>query len=150
MLQSRVLEAARKHKAGYNCCQAVICTYVDLLGIDEVTAFRVSEGFGLGISKEFRTCGSCLAMVLCAGLKNSDGNLEHPASKFKTFDLGHQMIDMFEEKNTTSECKLIRGADGVTDRIRSCRGCVMDCAEIIEKVLFAGMFEPYTGPSELE
>ncbi len=150
MLQTRVLEAARKHKAGYNCAQAVICTYADLLDISEETAFRVSEGFGLGISKEFRTCGSCLAMVLCAGLKNSDRNMEHPQSKFSTFDLGHKMIDMFEAKNTTSECKIIRGTDGVSDRIRSCRGCVMDCAEIIEKVLFAGMFEPYTGPSEYE
>ena len=47
MEKSRVLEAAKKHKAGFNCCQAVVCTYADLLGIDETTCFRVSEGFGL-------------------------------------------------------------------------------------------------------
>ncbi len=150
MLQSRVLEAAKRHKAGYNCCQAVICTYADLLGIDELTAFRVSEGFGLGISKEYRTCGSCCAMILCAGLKNSDGNMQAPASKLSTFELGHRMIDRFEEKNTTSICKILRGTDGVTDRIRSCRGCVMDCAQIIEEVLFEGQFEKYNGPSEFE
>lgn len=140
----------KKHKAGYNCRQAVICTYADLLGIDEKTAFRVSEGFGLGVSKKYRTCGSCCAMVLAAGLKNSDANMSEPKSKLTTFDIGHSMIDMFEKKNGTSLCSELRGTDGVTDRVRSCRGCVMDCAEIIEKTIFEGMFEPYDGPEEYE
>lgn len=150
MEKSRVLEAAKLHKAGYNCCQAVICAYADLLGIDEKTCFRASEGFGLGIAKEYRTCGSCCAMIIAAGLKNSDGDVAAPKSKLATFDLGHRMIDLFEAKNGTSSCKELRGTDGVTDRIRSCRGCVMDCAEIIEKVLFEGQFEPYDGPAEYE
>lgn len=149
-MKSRVIEAAKRHKNGYNCCQAVICTYADLLGIDEITAFRVSEGFGLGIAKEYRTCGSVCAMILAAGLKNSDANMKHPASKLATFDIGHTMIDRFEELNTSSICKVLRGTDGVTDRLRSCRGCVMDCAKIIEEVLFAGQFEPYDGPREYE
>ena len=147
-MKSRVLEAANHHKNGYNCSQSVICTYADLLGIDEVTAFRVSEGFGLGIAKEYRTCGSVCAMILAAGLKNSDANLEKPASKLDTFAIGHAMIDKFEEMNTTSICKLLRGTDGITDRIRSCRGCVMDCAQIIEETLFPDVFEKYTGPKE--
>lgn len=150
MKKSRVLEAAKKHKDGYNCSQAVICTYADLLDIDEETCFRVSEGFGLGISKEYRTCGSVCAMVIAAGLKNSDRNMKNPSSKLSTFELGHKMIDKFEEMNTTSICKSLRGSDGVTDRIRSCRGCVMDCAKIIEEVLFEGEFEPYDGPREYE
>ena len=28
-------------------------------------------------------------------------------------------------------------SDGVTDRIRSCRGCVADCARIVEYMLFS-------------
>lgn len=149
-MESRVLEAAKRHKGGYNCCQAVICTYADLLEIDEKIAFRVSEGFGLGISKEYRTCGSVCAMILAAGLKNSDGDMVKPASKLDTFAIGHSMIDRFEEMNTSSICKVLRGTDGITDRLRSCRGCVMDCAKIIEEILFAGEFDPYTGPKEYE
>lgn len=45
-------------------------------------------------------------------------------------------------------CNDLRGTDGKTDRLRSCRGCVMDCAQIVEEVLFPGEFEPYDGPSE--
>lgn len=97
----------------------------------------------------FQTCGSVCAMMMLAGLKNSDGNMESPASKFATFELGQEMAKRFEQKNTSMICSVLRGTDGKTDRLRSCRGCVMDCAQIVEEVLFPGEFEPYDGPSEL-
>ena len=145
MEKSRVGIAAEKHKNGYNCCQAVVCTYCDLLGVDEKTAFRISEGLGLGIAGTMQTCGSVNAMVLLAGLKNSDGNLEAPKSKLATFELGKKMIHSFENKNSSSVCKVLRGSDGVTNRLRSCRGCVVDCARIVEEILFDGKFEKYDG-----
>lgn len=146
-MESRVLLAAQKHKSGYNCCQAVVCTYVDLLGIDEMTAFRVAEGFGLGIAGTHNTCGAVCAMVLACSLKTSDGALEKPKSKFITYDLSKQMIQRFEEMHTTSICSDLKGLK-TKKCIRSCRGCVMDCARIIEEMLFPGVFDPYTGPSE--
>ena len=105
--------------------------------------------YGLGIAGMFQTCGSVCAMMMLAGLKNSDGNMESPASKFATFELGQEMAKRFEQKNTSMICSVLRGTDGKTDRLRSCRGCVMDCAQIVEEVLFPGEFEPYDGPSEL-
>ena len=143
MMKSRVQEAKNKHKQGYNCAQAVACTYCDLLGMDEKTAFRAVEAYGLGIAKRYEMCGSVCAMMMLAGLKNSDANLQAPASKFATFELGNKMIQKFEDWNTTSCCALLRGTDGKTDRLRSCRGCVADCARIVEDFLFPGKFEPY-------
>ncbi|WP_040198178.1 C-GCAxxG-C-C family protein [Candidatus Soleaferrea massiliensis] len=148
MKESRVGIAAQKHQNGYNCCQAVVCAYSDLLGMDEQTAFRASEGFGLGVAGMYETCGSVCAMVLLAGLQNSDGNLEKPATKLSTFELGRRMSDKFTEMNTTIVCKTLRGTDGVTDRLRSCRGCVIDCARIVEDTLFPGEFAAYDGPNE--
>ncbi len=150
MMKSRVQEAKNKHKNGYNCAQAVACTYCDLLGMDEKTAFRAVEAYGLGIAKRYETCGSVCAMMMLAGLKNSDGNLQKPASKFSTFELGQQMTRKFEDWNTTCCCALLRGTDGKTDRLRSCRGCVADCARIVEDVLFPGQFEPYEARSAEE
>ncbi len=143
MKKSRVELAKEKHRNGFNCSQAVICTYCDLLGMDEETAFRASEAFGIGIAKRFETCGSVCAMMILAGLKNSDGNLENPGSKLSTFDLGHRMAEQFEAWNRTCICAILRGTDGITDRLRSCRGCVADCARIVEDYLFPGEFEPY-------
>lgn len=150
MLESRVKIAKDKHKNGYNCCQSVVCTYCDLLGMDEETAFRASEAFGLGIAKRYETCGSVCAMMILAGLKNSDANMEHPASKLSTFDLGNRMAKQFEEWNSTCTCAKLRGTDGVTDRLRSCRGCVADCARIVEDYLFPGEFDAYEERRENE
>ena len=37
-MQSKVNEAAKRKNCGYNCAQAVACTYCDMAGIDEETA----------------------------------------------------------------------------------------------------------------
>ena len=47
-MESRVEQAVALHQKGYNCAQAIICTYCDLFGVDEQTAYKMSEGFGLG------------------------------------------------------------------------------------------------------
>lgn len=150
MMKSRVKDAKTRHKNGYNCAQAVACTYCDLLDMDEKTAFRAVEAFGLGMAKRYETCGSVCAMLMLAGLKNSDANMQNPASKFATFDLGRGLTEKFEAWNGTCSCAKLRGTDGKTDRLRSCRGCVADCARIVEDVLFAGQFEPYEERSEGE
>lgn len=82
MQPSRVGVAAQKHKDGFNCCQAVLCTYNDLLGVNEETTFRCAEGCGLGIAGMFLTCGSVCGMEMPAGLKNSDCNLKKQAANF--------------------------------------------------------------------
>ncbi len=112
-----------------------------MLGLDELSAFKAAEAFGLGIAKRYEMCGSVCGMMILAGLKNSDGNMTKPASKFSTFDLGRAMCEQFEKWNGT--CTKLRGTDGKTDRLRSRRGCVADCARITEAFLFKGEFEPY-------
>ena len=130
MERSKVWEAAQKHKDGYNCCQAVVCTYCERLGMDEKTAFRAAEAYGLGIAGMFQTCGSVCGMMMLAGLKNSDANMESPASKFATFDLGKEMAKRFEQRNTSMICNDLRGRR--QDRPfaflpRLCHGLCTDC-----------------------
>ena len=48
-MESRVKETIVRHDKGYNCAQAVACTYCDLFGYKEEDVFRMTEGFGLGI-----------------------------------------------------------------------------------------------------
>lgn len=85
-------------------------------------------------------CG--IEALTIAGLKNSDGNMTKPACKFSTFDLGRDMCEQFEKWSGTCTCAKLRGTDGKTDRLRSRRGCVADCARITEDFLFKGEFEP--------
>lgn len=45
---NRAQKAAEYHQKGYNCAQAIVCAFCDKVGLDEKTAFKVSEGLGLG------------------------------------------------------------------------------------------------------
>ena len=66
-MESRVKETIVRHDKGYNCAQAVACTYCDLFGYKEEDVFRMTEGFGLGMGCMAGTCGALSGAVLLAG-----------------------------------------------------------------------------------
>lgn len=127
-------ECTYRHHNGYNCAQAVLCTYAPQLGIDEETAFRMAEGLGLGMGCMEGTCGAVNAACLLAGLKNSNGDMEHPTSKGATLKLSKQIMTAFLEKAGATRCRDLKGIDtGVI--LHSCSDCVKDAAAIAEEVL---------------
>ena len=48
-MKSRTDIAVGFKKKGYNCAQAVACTYCDLVGLDEKTMFKIMEGYEIGL-----------------------------------------------------------------------------------------------------
>ena len=134
-MDSRVNIALDKFMNGYNCSQAVICTYCDLLGLDEETAFRLSEGFGSGMGGLQNTCGAVTGMFMVASLKNSDGNLGQGKTKLSTYSLIKLMSEEFREINSSIICRDLLKRDGSSKK-RSCAGCVEDACTIIERHLF--------------
>lgn len=72
-MESRVEQAIERHKRGFNCAQAVACTYCDLAGVSEDVMFRMMEGFGAGMGAMECTCGAVSGAVAVAGMKNSNG-----------------------------------------------------------------------------
>lgn len=134
-MESRVETAVEKRSRGYNCAQAVACTYCDMAGVDEVTMFKMTEGLGVGLGGMEGTCGALTGACVLAGMVNSTGNLEKPDSKAATFKLSKEMTRLFLERNKTLVCKELKGIE-TGKMIRSCADCVRDAAEFAEKVLF--------------
>ena len=98
-MESRVKETIVRQDKGYNCAQAVACTYCDLFGYKEEDVFRMTEGFGLGMGCMAGTCGALSGAVLLAGLKNSDGQINAPRTKGKTYKLSRQLLERFQAEN---------------------------------------------------
>ena len=86
-METRVDQVAEKHKSGYNCAQAVACAYCDLVGIDEETMFRMTEGLGLGMGGMEGTCGAVTAACVIAGAKNSTVEMGGSGSKGATYKI---------------------------------------------------------------
>lgn len=134
-MESRVQQTIERHDKGYNCAQAVACTYCDLVGIDEKTMFRITEGFGAGMGNMEGTCGAVSGACALAGLKRSSGNLAAPDSKGKTYQLSKAIMKAFKEQNSTVVCKELKGI-GTGKVLRPCADCIMDAARIAERILF--------------
>lgn len=133
-MESRIEETITRHDKGFNCAQAVACTYCDLAGIDEETMFRITEGYGLGMGSMNATCGAVTGACAVVGALNSCGDLEKPVSKGATYKLSREITDRFLEKNSTITCKELKGIE-TGKMIRSCPDCIRDAARILEGVL---------------
>lgn len=122
------------HDKKYNCAQAVACSFADEIGVDKEILFKACEGFGLGMGCTKGTCGAISGAVMLAGLKNSDGRLDSPATKAATYELSKKILEAFEEKNNGTLCCELKGLKTGTP-LRSCPGCIEDAVEIVQEVL---------------
>ena len=126
-MESRVKEAERRKACGYNCAQAVACTYCDLVGIEEETAKNLTQGFAVGMGGSMEaTCGALIGAVNVLGLINKNPR--------KTMKSARKMIDAFKQQNGTVVCRELKGIDdGIVKR--ECIDCVKDAATLLEKEL---------------
>ena len=123
------------HNQGYNCAQAVACTFCKEFGVDEQELFRIAEGFGLGMGGMKGTCGAVSGAVLLAGMKNSTGNVEHPDPKGATYKLSREIVKEFQEKNSSVVCEELKGVE-TGNVLRSCGGCIKDAVMLAGKILY--------------
>ncbi len=135
-MESRVEQASLRHQKGYNCAQAVACTYCDLVGVDEETMFKAVEALGLGMGCMEGTCGAVSGACVLAGFKNSTANMVNPDSKSYTYKLSKKIMTKFTELNKSTICKDLKGVETGTV-LRKCPDCIKDAARIAEEVLFS-------------
>ena len=126
-MESRVKEAEKRKMCGYNCAQAVACTYCDLAGLDEETTINLTQGFAAGMGGSMEaTCGALIGAVNVLGLINKDPQ--------KTMQSARKMIHAFKEQNGTVVCRELKGIDdGIVKR--ECIDCVKDAAALLENEL---------------
>ena len=74
-MSTKAEQAIAFHDKGYNCAQAVACSFCKEFGVDEEEMFRIAEGFGLGMGM-MEVCGALSGMMMIIGLQNSVGNLD--------------------------------------------------------------------------
>lgn len=131
-MKNRIETAIDYHNKGYNCCQAIVCTFADKMGLNEKECFKISEGLGLGVSDTFGTCGAVTGMALVMGMVNSSGNLESPDSKAATYQKIRKLNDTFRKKNGSTICRELKGID--TGKVlHSCQECIADAAAILSE-----------------
>lgn len=135
-MESRIADCAARHARGFNCAQAIACTYADLVGADEETMFRATEALGLGMGGMEGTCGALSGACIIAGLAKSCGDLDAPTSKGATYKVSRSMVEAFREASGATRCRDLKGVDTGTV-LCSCPKCIENAARILEDTLFS-------------
>lgn len=127
-MESRANEAVRKKQSGgYNCAQAVACTYCDLVNVSEEEMRNITQGFAIGMGTFEGTCGAIIGANIIIGMYNKNHR--------KTFVDVKKLMMEFKEKNMSVTCKDLKGFETGT-MLRSCDGCVLDACLMLENILF--------------
>lgn len=131
---NRQEKATSLHHKGYNCAQAVACSFSDRIQIDEKTMFMLMEGYGFGMGDTYGTCGAISGAVAVISLLGSKGNLDGPYSKADTYKAVKTLTADFRVKNGATICRDLKGMD-TKIMLRSCDGCIEDAVTILEKMI---------------
>ena len=104
-MSTKAEQAITFHDKGYNCAQAVACSFCKEFGVDEEEMFRIAEGFGLGMGM-MEVCGALSGMMMIIGLQNSVGNPEKgKMTKGDTYKKVREYAAKFKEQNGSYLCK---------------------------------------------
>ena len=114
-------KAIENHKSFYSCSASVLCAFCDEAGITEAQAKDAAKPMAAG---KMGKCGAVLAAEYVLA-KRFGTDSDAVKAEFER---------QFTEMNRTLMCKELKG--GLTGKpIRSCRGCVTDAAELLDRIL---------------
>lgn len=133
-MNERAKKALEYHKKGYNCSQAVACSFCEEFGVDEETMFRIAEGFGFGMGM-MDICGAVTGMFMVMGLDNSVENPDNgKLTKADTYKKVKEYANRFKEKNGTYYCRELKSVVDGKQRV-SCDQCILDAVALTESYL---------------
>ena len=89
-------------KAGCNCAQAVVLSYVDKLPLEEETLKKLAAGYGGGMGCMEGTCGALVGAVMVAGML-TDGQ--------GTGRYAREILLGFRERCGATICKDLKGVE---------------------------------------
>lgn len=125
-MEKRIEDAVKKKHNGFNCAQAVACTYCDYAGIDEETMRNITQAFGTGLGTLEGNCGAISGAAVIVGLVNKNQR--------DTFSDTREIMNNFKQRNTSVICKELKGIEtGCV--LRECDDCIRDVAEFLEEIL---------------
>ena len=143
----RQKKAYELFKSGYNCAQATVVAFEDILGLDRKTLLDLSIGFGGGFGRTRNLCGavSAYAIVLGLYLPHSQDPMEGKAQIYKHIQM---LSEEFKQRNGSDNCaQLLKDVKNLTSgympqvrdeeyyRVRPCVKFVLDSVEILERHL---------------
>ena len=133
-MSDRCKKALLKRMEGYNCAQAVLCAFDDIIGIPEETLFKLSEGLGSGMGGMKNVCGAATGMFMAADLILGKSTPANPQSnRAAAYKRTRELAEKFKERTGSLICADLLGENG--KRTYACNDCVTDAVDIWDEYI---------------
>ena len=115
-IEERVERARNYFLEGYNCAQAVVMAFDDIMAMDVAQLARLAAPFGGGMGRMREVCGTVSGMAMVAGAiapSNDPKNLEERKTNYA---LVQTFAESFRQENGDIVCRRLLGLEPVVER----------------------------------
>lgn len=115
-IEERVERARNYFLEGYNCAQAVVMAFDDIMAMDVAQLARLAAPFGGGMGRMREVCGTVSGMAMVAGAiapSNDPKNLEERKTNYA---LVQRFAESFKQENGDIVCRRLLGLEPVVER----------------------------------
>ena len=138
---------------GYNCAQAVVIAFEDVLPYDRETLAKLSSSFGGGMARLREVCGSVSGMFMVAGFLYGYDDPKDNAAKSGHYARIQKLAADFTEQNGSIVCRELLGLtekkqaptpeERTTEyyKKRPCKSLIGMAAEIMDQYIKDYSFE---------
>ena len=115
-IKERQERAENYFKSGYNCAQAVVMAFDDVMEMTPDQLARIAAPFGGGMGRMREVCGTVSGMAFVAGAivpSNDPANLEE---RKQNYALVQHFADEFRAENGDIVCRRLLGLEPMVER----------------------------------
>ena len=115
-VDERVERAQAYFKAGYNCAQAVVMAFDDVMQMSPDGLARLAAPFGGGMGRMREVCGTVSGMTFLAGAIKPSTNPSNLEERKENYALVQLFADKFREENGDIVCRRLLGLEPIAER----------------------------------
>ena len=115
-VDERVERAVNYFKAGYNCAQAVVMAFDDVMEMSTEVLARLTAPFGGGMGRMREVCGTVSGMAFVAGAIAPSTDPSNLEERKQNYALVQQFADAFRAENGDIVCRRLLGLEPMVER----------------------------------
>ena len=150
-IEERVARARELFLEGYNCAQAVVMAYSDVMELTPEQAARIAASFGGGMGRMREVCGTVSGMALVASALAPSYDPKNMAERQQNYALVQSFAGSFRQENGDIVCRRLLGLEPMVEKsettmpsertaeyykVRPCVKFVITAADILDKHFF--------------
>lgn len=115
-VEERVERARGYFTAGYNCAQAVVMAFDDIMGQSPETLARMAAPFGGGMGRMREVCGTVSGMAMLAGEICPSADPKNLEERKNNYALVQHFAERFRSENGDIVCRRLLGLEPIAER----------------------------------